>query len=369
MINVLFVLDALNRGGAETLVLDVCRNAANEGLDVVFAATGGGALEAEFARDAPIFYRLRRRLPFDLAIVWRLRRIIKKHQIQIIHAHQAVEGLHAYFAARGTNAKVVLTHHGFVADWKNRRALDFLIPRVAQNVFVSESLREWYAALGLETNKNFSIVYNGVDARRLQPSDKNLRGELKVDDDDLLFGMIGNFYPQPRKDQITLARALPKIFEKIPNAVCLFVGKVEAENKFAECVKSVKENNIFDRVRFLGARGDVPDILHALDAFVLSSLHEGLPIAVLEAMLIEKPCILSDIQPNLEVSNDGEFAEFFPTRNHEILADKTISLLQDSERRLTLARRAKIFADENYGIAAHLRSLRRMYEKAIDGKR
>lgn len=368
MINVIHLLDSLNRGGAETLALDVCRNARANDLNVTFVATGGGALEADFAESGVDFVRLQRRLPLDPLIIWRLRQIIKKRNIQIVHAHQAVEGLHAYFAARATNARVALSFHGFVSDQKNRRALRFLIERTEANIAVSRELLRWLAAEErFDVGKNFTIVYNGVDEQRLIPSGKNLRRELDLPADAILIGMIGNFYREPRKDQLTLVRALPAVFERLPNVYCLFAGKIEdgAEHKFADCVRFVKAQNIFDRVKFLGVRADVPDILHALDAFVLSSLHEGLPIAVLEAMLVGAPCVLSDIAPHLEISRRGEFARIFPTGDHEKLAAELLILLGDNTARQNLAVAAQTFARDNFSIAAHLRELKKLYKSII----
>lgn len=365
---ILHLLDSLNRGGAEMLELDVCRNAKSHGFDLTFAAMNGGRLEEDFKAAAPRFVRLRRRLPFDPHVVWQLRRVIKKQQIQIVHAHQAVEGLHAYFAALGTNAKVVLSFHGFVEDAKNRRALQFLLPRTAKNIFVSEALRRYYIdGVGLNVGENYAVIHNGVDAGRLKPGGKNLRAELEMPDDALLVGMIGNFYVAPRKDQLTLVQALPKVFAEVENAYCIFVGRIEdgAEVKFAECVKFARQNGVFDRVRFLGVRSDIPDILNALDVFVLSTLHEGLPIAVLEAMLAGVPCVLSDIAPNLEVSGGGEFAKIFEAQNAESLAENLLLLAKNEEARRGLADEAKRFARQNFSIDAHLQKLKELYQSVI----
>lgn len=350
------------------MVLDVCRNAKNHELDLTFVATGGGNLEKDFKRDAPRFVRLQRRLPIDPKVIWQLRRIIRKHEIQIVHAHQAVEGLHAYFAALGTNAKVVLSFHGGHLDAKNRRVLNFLIPRTAKNVFVSGALQNWYAEEhNLRSGKNAIVIHNGVDARRLAQSNKNLRAELKIPLDALLIGMIGNFYVAPRKDQITLIKALPSVFDFAKNAYCLFVGSIEdgAETKFAECVKFSQARRIFDRVQFLGVRSDVPDILAALDIFVLSTLNEGLPIAVLEAMLANVPCVLSGIAPNLEVSSNGEFAKIFEAQNFDMLGAKLMELAASKSIRDNLADQAKRFATFEFSIEAHLRNLLKLYESIV----
>lgn len=366
---VLHLLDSLNRGGAETLVLDICRNARANNLDLTFVATGGGALEAEFAASGADFIRLRRRLPVDLAVVWRLRRIIQSRDIQIVHGYQAVEGVHAYLAALGTRARVVLSFQGFIADEKNRRALRFLIPRAAANIAVSRGfLRSLAEQEKLDISRNFHVIYNAVDEKRLLGSGETVRRELEIPANAFLIGMIGNFYREPRKDQLTLVRALETVFQKLPNAYCLFAGAIEdgAEQKFAECVKFAKSHGFLDRVKFLGARSDVPDILRALDVFVLSSLHEGLPVAVIEAMLAGRaPCVLSGIAPHLELSNNGEFARIFPAGDAEKLAAELLELSKNAEARCRFAAAAQTFARRTYSIEAHIENLKTLYRSLI----
>ena len=366
---ILHFLDTVNRGGAETLVLDVCRNARSNGLDIVFAAAGGGALEEDFRTSGADFFRLKRRLPFDLSTVAALRRIIVKKKINIVHTHQAVEALHALAASFKTPAKVVLTHHGIVPDKKNLLALKFLVPRVAHNVVVGKAARKLY-----ETELHFvfppstSVIYNGVDENRLQPTGKDLRAELHLSETSLLLGMVGNFYPELRKDQMTVCRSLPRIFAEMPDVHCVFAGKTEsgAEEKFAESVRVCEENGIADRVHFLGARSDVPDILAALDVFVCSSLKEGLPIALNEAMLAGVPAVVSDIEPLIEASGDGKYAEIFPVGNAGMLSEVILRLLNDVAARKDLAARAFEFAKNNFSIEAHLRELGKLYESLIE---
>ena len=163
--------------------------------------------------------------------------------------------------------------------------------------------------------------------------------------------MIGNFYRDPRKDQITICKALPDIFAEIPDSFCIFVGKIEtgAEDKFNECVKFCERENISEKVFFLGERNDVPMILNALDLFIFSSIQEGLGIAATEASLAKVPLLVSDIEPLLEVTGDGKFAEVFPVQNAEILAEKAIKLLKNKNARQILAEKSrKNFASQNF---------------------
>ena len=349
--------------------LDVCRNARKFGIDLTLATMKGGAMEADFMASGAEFVKLNRRFPIDLYLASQLRKIIKERGIEIVHGYQAVEGLHLYLAARGLKGvKKVLSFQGFLTDRKNRLALKFLIPRMDANVVVSRGLEKWHRETDRLDTKNFQIIYNGADAERLRPSGKSLRAELGLPDDSLLIGMVGNFYRAERKDQMTLCRALPEVFAEIPNAHCVFAGKIEAgaEDKAADCINFCIANKIIDRVHFLGARADIPDVLAALDVFVFSSLHEGLPVAVSEAMLARVPMIVSDIEPLLEASHGGEYAEVFPVKNAEILSEKILKLLKNAGLRDDLAGRAERFARENFSIEAHLRQLEKLYRSILD---
>lgn len=362
---ILHFLDTTNRGGAETQVLDVCRNAQDFGFEMTFVTAQGGALEKDFQTSGAEFIRLNRKFPVDIYLASQLRKIIKERKIEVVQGYQAVEGLHLYLATHGLkNVKKVLSFQGgTLYDWKNRKTLRFLIPRMDANIVVSQGLKKWHAEVDEFDTRKFTVIYNGADEKRIQPTGKSLKKELGLPDDVLLIGMIGNFYRERRKDQLTLCKSLPKIFAEFPNLHCIFAGKVVdgAEEKQAACLDFCLENNIADRVHFLGGRGDVPDVLAALDLFVFSSFHEGLPVAVSEAMLARVPLVVSDIEPLLEVSENGKYAEVFPLQNAGILSEKILKLLENNALHEDLADRAYQFAKENFSIEAHLKSLKMLY--------
>ena len=193
---------------------------------------------------------------------------------------------------------------------------------------------------------------------------------MGLDENVSLLGMVANFPPDATKDQLTICRALLKVFAEKQDVHFVFVGKVAdgGEENFENCVEFCEQNNIADRVHFLGGRCDVPDILDALDIFVFSSCYEGLPISVVEAMLMDVPIIVSDIEPLLEVSDNGNCAEVFPVGNAEILSEKILKLLDDEDLRNDLAKRAEKFAKENFSIEAHMRELKKLYEFSVSSK-
>ena len=369
---VLHMLDSLGRGGAEMLALDVCRNAHAAGLELIFAATGGGELEDDFRQSGVEFVHLPRRLPVDLKLVAQLRTLIKERGVQVVHTHQAVEALHAYLATRGTGARLVLSFHLCTADAKNRLALRLLAPRTDANVAVSRGLLDCLRTrAGFDTAHHFHVIYNGVDAARLKPTGKSLRAELQVPQDAMLAGMVGNFYADGRKDQLTVCRALPALFAAAPRAHFIFVGDTAAgaSAALAECVHFCRAAGIAERVHFLGQRADIADVLAALDLFVFSSRQDSFGVAVVEAMLAGVPCVASDIAPLREVTADGAHAALFHTGDADDLARCLVALANDPARRKELGAQGQQWATEQFGIAPHIARLRELYGKVVQGSK
>jgi len=363
---VLHFLDTVGRGGAEMHVLDICRNAREFGIDLTFITSLGGALEDDFRASGADFIKLGRKLPLDPFLVRSLRSIIKERGIQVVHGYQPVENLHLYLAALGMpDVKQVMSFQGFIPDTKNLLAARFLVSRIDENIVVSEGLREWLKeSLNLDIAGRSKLVYNSVDGKRLRPGRNRFRRELAIAEDIPLLGMVGNFYRDPRKDHLTVCRSLPAVFVGIDNAHCVFAGRVErgAEAKFEACLAFCEREGISDRVHFLGARADVPEILEALDVFVFSSRHEGLPIAVVEAMLSQVPLVISEIGPLLEMTDGGRYAEVFKTGDATDLSEKVLKLLRDPDLRHSLAADACRFAQLNFSIGSHLTRLKALYD-------
>jgi len=358
----------LNRGGAEMMTLDVCRNANAHGLDLTFLASGGGDLENDFRHSGVDYIRLNRKRPLDRRLIHQIRQIIKQRDIQVVHSHQPVEALHLHFATRRLETRHVLTLHGFNQGTKNELALKFVLPRTDGSIVVSNDLRNSLANVaGFRRSKNLTMIENGVDEKRLQAPDHSLWSELQIPAESFLMGMIANFTPAAAKDQLTICKALPRVFAALPQAHFLFVGGRSAEgpNLFEDCVRFCREAGIGKRVHFLGKRSDIAEVLSCLDIFVLSSQREGSPIAVIEAMMKGIPTVLSDIRALRELSRNGDFACLFRTGDNEDLAEKLIGFARKQEERTVLARKAQQWALQNFNISRHISNLISFYSSMI----
>jgi L-malate glycosyltransferase len=360
---VLHLLDSLNRGGAEIMALDLCRNARENGLDLTLVATGGGDLETEFANSGVEFIRLQRKMPIDPGVILQLRRIIKALRVDVVHSHQPVEAIHALLATKGTRVKRVMTIHGWIPTRKNRQSTRFVIPKMDANLVVSRDLSKWLKANeGIDTSRNFHLLLNGVDGKRLSGSRAALRQELSVSESALLLGTVGNFY-FPIKNQITVCRALPEFFANVPDAQFVFAGGRSERNPelFDECVRFCRAAGISDRVHFLGKREDIGGILNALDGFVFPSLQEGMPISVIEAMLTGLPCIVSDIPPLREVTGGGEYSLVFPPAEPEALSASLVDFAQNRGKMVEMGAAGKRWAEAQFSIESYIARLKGLY--------
>lgn len=348
------------------MALDLCRNAKANGLDLVFVATGGGELEADFAQADVEFIRLQRTWPVDLRLARQLRQIMLERKVRIVHSHQPVEALHARLAVRHQNIKQVLTMHGYLGDLKNRLGLKFLLSRMDANIAVSNHLLERLRVEEkVDVNKDFHVISNGVDANRMQRVENGLRAEMGLTRNDVLLGMVGNFHLV--KDQMTICRALPVLFKQAPNVHFAFAGGVSesAPQAYDDCVRYCARQNISDRVHFTGKRSDIPAVLSSLDAFVYSSLQEGLPVAVIEAMMMGLPTVVSDIGPLLEVTGNGAAALVFRRGNAEDLSAKLAHLLDTPDRLAQLGATAQEWARRQFSIERHIAELVGLYGKLV----
>jgi glycosyltransferase involved in cell wall biosynthesis len=364
---VMHILDSLNRGGAEVLALDVCRNARSSDLDLTFIATGGGDLENDFRGSGVDFVRMQRRLPVDPDVIRELRKTVKERNIQVVHSHQAVEALHAYLATLGMNVKNVLSFHGGRPDPKNRLALKLLIPRMDANIAVSEAhLIRLGAEQRFNTKTNFCIIPNGVDAKRLRPTSRKLRTELGLSESQFLLGMVGNF--TVFKDQKTICKALPELFSRNTLSHFAFAGgrSASAPHLLDDCVDYCRQQNIDGRVHFLGQRADITDFLSSLDIFVFSSLLEASPVAVIEALMMGLPAVVCDIPPLLEASGGGAYALLFRAQTAEDLVEKLSALMNDPPGRAQLGTKAERWAKEQFSVEGHMENLLRLYESLLD---
>ncbi len=361
-IRVLHMIDTLERGGAETLLLDVFRNCSPADLELHLLATGGGTLEQDFRETGHHLIRRDRRGALDPGLCLFIRRYCKQHAIDVIHSHQIVSGLHAVIAVALLGIPVIHSIHGFTEDRKNNLALRFLLRRTAANVLVSHSMADM-----LRSNERIRriphchVVYNGVDPLRVIPTTgrQSVREELGLDPHDTLIGMVGNIYEV--KDHELLCKAMTLLAPTHPELHCVMVGRIDNPGIYERCQQIIQEAGIEAQVHFIGARTDVARILQSLDAFVFATKKDTFGLALVEAMMACVPCLASDIPVMREISANGHYVQLFDADHPGVAAMRIEMDLLDPLSARQRAHRALSYAHDTFSIRSSVYALREVY--------
>ncbi len=363
-----FLLGSLNRGGTETLMLDVFRNAKSNNLDAIGIYRKSGVCENEFINSGVSMFKLAKSKN-TLIYLFQLRNLINKNNIQIIHAQQPIDAMLAYFALFGTGVKILLTLHGF--DYNERKTGKIIYTLILKltdiNIYVSAYQREYYIKKYNLNPKRQKVVFNGISFQKFNLSNSNLtiRSTLKIPEQTYLFGTVGNF--NLVRDQLTICRFLKLLNHTGFDFHFLFVGKkVEScPDCYNQCLQFCLENNLADKVHFLGVRNDVPELLKSMDAFVYSSRHDTFGIAVVEALAKGLPVFVNDWQVFSEITENGKFATLYKTKDEADLLHQFSLYLQNKNKFEQKAQLAATVVKEKYSIEKHIENLKQVYRLLI----
>jgi glycosyltransferase involved in cell wall biosynthesis len=228
-------------------------------------------------------------------------------------------------------------------------------------VCCSEASREVHAAVGYATEKMI-VIPNGIDPELFRPNPNaraTIRRNLGIPDDAPIIGMVGRFDPQ--KDHYNFIQAAQRLYRSQPDARFLLCGEeVTWEN--AELVKWIEDAGIRERCFLLGKRDDIPDLTTAFDIATLSSMGEGFPNVVIEAMACGVPCVVTDVGESARiVANTGTVV---PRRDPQALADAWHAMLKmdrTTHAQLGLAARRRVM--EEYGLSQIVSRYESLFEE------
>lgn len=298
----------------------------------------------------------------------RFRRLLDEEHVDLIHAHEFDANVQGAIVAALTGIPLIATVHGKNYFWERlRRRLAYRwVSRRATMVAVSENLKEFIVERVGTSPDRVKVLYNGVDT--LPQYDRTevakCRAELGLPESHQIVGVVGNLYPV--KGHQCLIEGIPLVLEKCPNTSFVFAGRGQLEG---ELRAQARQLGVEERVCFLGLRQDIPRILAMLDVFVLPSLSEGLSMAILEAMIAEKPVVATTVGGNPELVLDGETGFLVPPRDSRMLAAKLVTLLIDRQLAAQFAERGKRRAEAKFGLRIMVSSYQSLYDECMDSGR
>lgn len=359
-----FLLGSLNRGGTETLLLDVARNATKNELDAILIYRKTGALESDFKKSGLACMQIEKKGNI-IQYLLQLRKTLLLQNIRIAHAQQPIDALLALLACMFSPVKVVLSMHGYDFGGGSISNIMHAITLKLSNAncYVSNHQKNYYSSkYKLNGNKQF-IVYNGIDMHKILHSDtpNDIYAELHISPATILMGMVGNFVKG--RDPLTVCQALVLLHNEGIDFNFVFVGKASATQPeiFENCVSIIKQNGFLGKVHFLGTRNDVPSILKQLNAFVYSTDHDTFGIAVVEAMASGIPVFANDWPVMQEISNNGQYIHIYESKNAHDLANKLRPFIANASSYEAKAKEAAIYAQNTFSIEKHIANIKALY--------
>ena len=277
-----------------------------------------------------------------------LTRWLRHHPVDIVHTHRCKDTVLGAVAARLAGVPgVIRTIHGEaepLRGWARLRyriydGLDAWTLRLSADRIVAVSRRLAGRLEGSGFGPETVLpIHNGVDLSRVHASRSRdeVRGALGIAPDALLFGTVGRL--SPVKGQALFVRAAGRIRHRHPGARFLIAGDGPLRGELEAAARAL---GLGDAFLFLGARRDVYDLVAALDVFVLPSLHEGIPMALLEAMALGTPVVATAVGGVPELLTHRETGLLVDAGDHEGLADACVELARDPRQRRRLAARAR----------------------------
>ena len=364
MNHIALVIPTIDRiGGAERQVILLARGLRKRGWQISLIAlsgTGGDALEALNSAGVSFLSLKMRKGLVDLRGWIRFQQWLRLNKPDIVHAHLP----HAAWLARwsrlaGPSRALVDTLHS-PATGSIGRKLGYHLSAWFPDKVTAVSLavaEAWFSALNEE---RLIVIPNGVDIQSWKPNAtarRDIRQALRISDE-FLWLAVGRL--EPVKDYRTMLLALAEL-PLDTRLVIAGVGQLECELR-----RLTSELNLDQRVRFLGFEPDVLRWMQAADGFVLSSLWEGLPMALLEASACALPAVVSDVPGVSEILEDGRNGLKFAPGNSKSLSIAMRELMQmSSAERELIGKRAQTRVEENFCLDRVLERWEALYRELL----
>jgi glycosyltransferase involved in cell wall biosynthesis len=362
-VRVLHLIRTLERGGAERVVANYAKYHDRTRFEVSVCCLVDRGEIADEVEAYGVKVDCLNKKGRNPNVIIRLCKLLNRERIDILHAHNVSAAFWGVLAAKLAGIPtLIITEHNVVTNrsWYSKTLAKMLGASVNSLIAVSEGVRlSHLREYGLSPRKVITIR-NGIDIEHFngkdQPAPKELLADMGIEDNCFIVGNVGSLTEQ--KNQACFIDMAQLVLETVPNTHFIIIGEGALRPNLETQIRRLGLEN---RVHLLGKRPDVKDLLRAMDIFVLSSLWEGLPISILEAMASGIPIIATDVGGNSEAIKGGISGILVPPGNASTIAEAVTRLLHDKSFSESLAKRAFESLTENFSAATMVRTTEALY--------
>jgi glycosyltransferase involved in cell wall biosynthesis len=367
-LKVLHVIEDLENGGAERVLINLALGLDKQKFEVrVCCLTRKGRMAGELEEQGIPVYAMHKQPGLDLALVWRLQRLVRKLKIDIVHCHVFTANLWGRLAGVLARAPVIITHEhsSFTLDDARRLRIEhWLMNKTTQAISVSEELRQRLIAQGRLPASKITTIHNGLKFSTARDGQKcaRLRREYGLEKFEFLVGAIGRL--EYRKNYSLLLEAFAQVRLKFPQAGLLLVGAGPEEERLKQYAHAL---GLDESVVFAGYQTEVESWLRLMNIFCSSSQTEGISMAILEAMAAGVPVVATAVGGNPEIIPAREFGILTPANDAAALAQALIAMLRDPAAAQQVAQRAQERVLQHFSEARMLARVEELYLKWSEG--
>ncbi len=365
-IRLLQMIPDLPVGGAERVLADLIRNLSPDRYDIMVVCMHAPLhtpVEEELTELGVPIQHLGKRLGPDLRMLPRIDRVVRAFSPDIVHTHRHVlRYVVPLFLARRI-PRVVHTIHSLVEKESGGRP--YWLMRLAYRKGAVPVAICGEVATGVRRHHGIAacqVIPNGIPVGRFRAaaSRADARNMLGLADDAVVFSSVGRLSPE--KDHILLLEAFARASEGRPEMTLLVVGDGPLRSELKQRVAQLR---LHDRVRFLGNRTDIPEILAASNVFVLTSRWEGNPLTVMEAMAAGNAVVCTAVGGVPELVTDGSTGRLVPPSDAAGLANVMTELAGNAEQREALGKAAAREAEQRFDVSRMATSYAALYERLL----
>jgi glycosyltransferase involved in cell wall biosynthesis len=352
-VRILLLSTSMGMGGADKLLMTAAQAMQSHGHSVrivSLTALGPMGLQAQSLGIPTESLNMPRGLPDPRALV-RLIRLAHSWKPDVVHSHM----VHANLMARVLRLFVrvpalVSTIHN-INEGGRARMLAYRLSNglVDHMTIVSEAAADRFVSEGIVPRRLLTVIPNGVDVDLFGNPSSHARETMRESlgpSQGFIWLAVGRF--EVAKDYPTMLQAFAMVRDREPKAVLLLVGRGSLQQETEALVGKL---GLGDSVRFLGVRHDVPMLMSAADAYVMSSAWEGMPMVLLEAAAASLPIVATRVGGNDEVVQEGETGFLVPPGDAEALAKTMIRMMQlSSNQRRAMGARGREHVRKQYGL-------------------
>jgi glycosyltransferase involved in cell wall biosynthesis len=369
VVRILHLSSARALGGGERHLADLANALAMRGHDVHVALAPHSPLRAELSalpEENLVTIPLRNAL--DVPSAHALARVVRRREIEIVHAHMARDyPLASYATRRSTLPRLVITRHVL---FPLSRLHTWTLSHVARIIAVSRAVARTLEAQRIFPSQKISIIPNGIDTARFEVAARSFdreafRRSLGLGAGRVLVGTIGEL--NRLKGHEEFLRAARLLAGRFPATDFIIAGEDRSRTgeHRASVEKLIVQFGLQTRVHLTGWLDDVAPLLGALDLFVSASRTESFGLAMVEAMASGTPVVATATEGAREIVEDGASGLIVPIGDVEALAAAIARMLEDPRERARMGTRAGVAARERFSLEQMVKATENLYREAL----